>query len=81
MIITKTMSHPQVYGALNVQRIKNVQENHSSAYQVPTLLAHLSPHALHNVLGPVGPRRIIGVDFELIPQCVQLCRKLNNDKS
>lgn len=37
-----------------------------------TLFAHLSPHALHRVLGPAGPRRIIGVDFELIPQCLHL---------
>lgn len=33
-----------------------------------TLLAHLSPHALQSDLGPAGPRRIIGVAFELIPQ-------------
>ena len=37
-----------------------------------TLLAHLSPHELHSVLGPAGPRSIIGVDFELIPQYVHL---------
>lgn len=39
-----------------------------------TLLAHLSPHALQRDLGPAGPRRIIGVDFELIPQCLHLLR-------
>lgn len=44
-----------------------------------TLLAHLSPHALHKVLGPAGPRRIIGVDFELIPQCVHLHRAYGKD--
>lgn len=37
-----------------------------------TLLAHTSPQALQRVLGPFGPRRIIGVDFELIPQWVHL---------
>ena len=47
-----------------------------------TLFAHLSPHALQRVLGPAGPRRIIGVDLELIPQCVHLHRKImqNNRK-
>lgn len=39
-----------------------------------TLLAHLSPHALQRDLGPAGPRRIIGVDFELILQCLHLLR-------
>lgn len=37
-----------------------------------TLFAHMSPQALQRVLGPSGPRRIIGVDFSLIPQCRQL---------
>ena len=39
-----------------------------------TLLAHISPHALQRVFGPSGPRRIIGVDFSLMPQCWQLKR-------
>ena len=34
-----------------------------------TLFAHISPHALHKVLGPSGPLRIIGVNVELTPQC------------
>jgi hypothetical protein len=34
-----------------------------------TLFAHISPHALHKVLGPAGPRRIAGVLFSLTPQC------------
>ena len=33
-----------------------------------TLLAHINPQALHNVLGPSGPLRIIGVDRSPIPQ-------------
>lgn len=37
-----------------------------------TLFAQKSPQALHKDLGPDGPRRIIGVDFELMPQCVHL---------
>lgn len=37
-----------------------------------TLFAHISPQALHKVLGPSGPRRIIGVDFSLMPQWRQL---------
>lgn len=37
-----------------------------------TLFAQKSPHALQSDLGPEGPLRIIGVDFELVPQCVQL---------
>lgn len=37
-----------------------------------TLFAQKSPHALQRDLGPDGPRRIIGVDFELMPQCVHL---------
>ena len=37
-----------------------------------TLFAHMSPQALQRVLGPSGPRRIIGVDFSLMPQCRQL---------
>lgn len=41
----------------------------------PTLFAQKSPHALQRVLGPAGPRRIIGVDFELVPQCVHLIRR------
>ena len=36
-----------------------------------TLFAHISPHALQRVLGPSGPRRIIGVHFSLMPQCLQ----------
>lgn len=42
---------------------------------IPTLFAQKSPHALQRVLGPAGPRRIIGVDFELVPQCVHLKRR------
>lgn len=37
-----------------------------------TLFAQKSPQALQSDLGPDGPRRIIGVDFELVPQCVHL---------
>jgi len=44
-----------------------------------TLLAHISPQALHRDLGPAGPRRIAGVDFSLIPQCWHL-RSLNNGR-
>jgi len=40
--------------------------------RTPTLFAQKSPQALQSDLGPDGPRRIIGVDFELVPQCVQL---------
>jgi len=40
--------------------------------KIPTLFAQKSPQALHSDLGPDGPRRIIGVDFELMPQCVHL---------
>lgn len=43
-----------------------------------TLLAHVSPHALQSDLGPAGPRRIIGVDFELVPQCLHLLRQQEN---
>ena len=47
-----------------------------------TLFAHLRPHALQRVLRPAGPRRIIGVFLELIPQCVHLQRKFmqNNEE-
>lgn len=41
-------------------------------FKTLALFAQKSPHALHRVRGPAGPRRIIGVDFELVPQCVQL---------
>lgn len=47
------------------QKKFNEQENF---YKMQTLLAHLSPHALQRDLGPAGPRRIIGVDLEPIPQ-------------
>jgi len=40
--------------------------------KIPTLFAQKSPQALHSDLGPDGPRLIIGVDFELMPQCVHL---------
>ena len=62
-------------------RLKEKKEKSISIFFVivQTLLAHLSPHALHKVLGPAGPRRIIGVDFELIPQCVHLHRALSKD--
>lgn len=40
--------------------------------KIPTLFAQKSPQALQSDLGPDGPRRIIGVDFELVPQCVHL---------
>lgn len=46
------------------------QEKHSE--KTLTLFAQKSPQALQSDLGPDGPRRIIGVDLELIPQCVQL---------
>jgi len=36
---------------------------------------------LHSVLGPDGPLRIIGVDFELIPQCVHLYNHVNQGDS
>ena len=39
--------------------------------EILTLFAQKSPQALQSDLGPDGPLRIIGVDFELIPQCVQ----------
>ena len=39
---------------------------------IPTLFAQKSPQALQRDLGPDGPRRIIGVAFELVPQCVHL---------
>lgn len=50
---------------------------HRRHQQVPifTLFAHISPHALQRVLGPSGPRRIIGVLFSLTPQCRQLPQK------
>lgn len=47
---------------------------------IQTLLAHLSPQALHRVLGPAGPRRIIGVDFEPVPQCVHLTNMILETK-
>lgn len=37
-----------------------------------TLFAQNRPQALQRDLGPAGPRRIIGVHFELVPQCIQL---------
>lgn len=40
--------------------------------KIHTLFAQKSPQALQSDLGPDGPLRIIGVDFELIPQCVHL---------
>jgi len=40
--------------------------------KIPTLFAQKRPQALQSDLGPDGPRRIIGVDFELVPQCVHL---------
>jgi hypothetical protein len=40
--------------------------------RIDTLFAQKSPQALQSDLGPDGPRRIIGVDFELVPQCVHL---------
>jgi len=43
-----------------------------------TLFAHMSPQALQSVLGPSGPRRIIGVAFSLIPQCRQLAHMFAN---
>ena len=64
---------PQAYGVLIVQ----IKMSDKSFPSVLTLFAHLSPHALHNVLGPPGPRRIIGVDFELVLQCVHLRGELN----
>lgn len=36
------------------------------------MFAQKRPQALQRDLGPEGPRRIIGVDFELMPQCVHL---------
>lgn len=39
----------------------------------------MSPQALQRVLGPSGPRRIIGVDFSLIPQCRQLTRQYSKE--
>lgn len=36
--------------------------------EIPTLFAQKSPQALHKDRGPDGPRRIIGVEFELMPQ-------------
>ena len=43
-----------------------------------TLFAQKRPQALQRDLGPDGPRRIIGVDFELIPQCVHLVKHVEN---
>lgn len=39
---------------------------------IRTLLVQKSPQALQRVLGPEGPRRIIGVQLELMPQWVHL---------
>lgn len=50
------------------QAVKSSENTH-------TLFAQKSPHALQSDLGPDGPRLIIGVDFELMPQCVHLERK------
>lgn len=38
----------------------------------------MRPHALQRVLGPLGPRRIIGVAFELIPQWWHLTNGMKN---
>lgn len=43
-----------------------------------TLFAQKSPHALQSDLGPDGPRRIIGVDIELMPQFVHLKKAQNS---
>lgn len=40
--------------------------------ETQTLFAHVNPQALHKDFGPLGPRRIIGVESLLIPQCWQL---------
>lgn len=37
-----------------------------------TLFAHVRPQALQRDFGPAGPRRIIGVEFLLVPQLRQL---------
>lgn len=46
--------------------------------RIDTLFAQKSPQALQRDLGPDGPRRIIGVDFELVPQCVHLDKGTND---
>ena len=42
-----------------------------------TLFAQKSPQALQSDLGPDGPRRIIGVAIELVPQFVHLEKAQN----
>lgn len=54
------------------------QSNHF--IKILTLFAQKSPQALQRDLGPDGPRRIIGVDFELTPQCVHLDKHTKNSK-
>lgn len=57
------------------QKINYIHEEYASKFterEQHTLFAHFRPHALHRVLGPPGPRRIIGVDVSLIPQCWHL---------
>lgn len=58
----------------NVEKVKKYEL--SITEETPTLFAQKSPQALHSDLGPDGPRRIIGVDFELMPQCVHLVQGL-----
>lgn len=59
-----------------------VQENidtYKNTKQKPTLFAQKRPQALQRDLGPDGPRRIIGVDFELVPQCVHLDKQVKKN--
>lgn len=53
-------------------KIKRIFQKTNHLEKIPTLFAQKSPQALQSDLGPFGPRRIIGVDFELMPQCVHL---------
>lgn len=48
--------------------IKNLNCITKNSQITSTLFAHMRPQALHNVLGPSGPRRIIGVAVALVPQ-------------
>lgn len=68
----------QIFSIVNQKHGQEKKCELSIKAEAPTLFAQKSPQALHRDLGPEGPRRIIGVDFELMPQCVHL-KKGEND--
>lgn len=64
--------HERGHNGIHSRRPHTCRRALRSGGRMTPLLAYMSPHALHRVRGPCGPRRIMGVSCALAPQLTHL---------